>query len=115
MITNFWNTVDIVCGCHNEHIPMNIQQGPHSLFYSCPKYYPQNREAGERACANRINLVDYEDMLKTLSNAISEGELNNEIVNLERHRWSKKSIDFEVLSHSKDKITVSVKNKKALK
>ena len=62
-ITGIWKDITIVCGCHEQPVKMIIQEGPSSLFYSCPRYYPENRNENESACANRINLIDYEEMV----------------------------------------------------
>lgn len=116
MVQNLWKKIILVCGCHKEEVVMQLIDGPSSLFYACPKYYPENRMQGERACANRINLVDYEKMVDFLSEKIEDALLNGAKENLTHTSWVyKKTIEFEVIEHTEDYIKVKMKNKKALK
>lgn len=115
MIHGIWNNINLKCGCHKEYIDLEIQQGPHSLFYACPKYHPENRDSNERACANRINLVDYENMIKHLSEILTNAEMNNEVIVLTGYKWVSKSIEYEIINHTKDKIDIVMVNKKALR
>ena len=117
MIKGLWKTVNLVCGCHEEEIVMNINNGPHSLFYSCPKYYPENRTKEERVCPNRLNLVDYERMLNRISDEMLKRTENNETTDLTNFKWkdSKSHASFEVLKHDDKEITVKVYNPKAFK
>ena len=96
---------------------MQINNGPHSLFYSCPKYYPENRAADERACPNRLNLVDYERMLDRISDEMIQRIENNETTDLTNFKWKdcKSHATFEVIQHNDDIITVTVYNPKAFK
>lgn len=115
MIMNLWQSIEIYCSNHDEPVKMTIQQGPHSLFYSCPKYYPDNRGEYERACSNRINLVDYEAMINYISELLMDAELNNRADNLTNVNWKSKGIEFYIIEHTKDKIKIKMLNKKALK
>lgn len=74
MIKNLWKHITLTCGNgHTEEVVMDLKQGPLSLFYACPKYYPENRKEKERACANRLNLVDFEKMLDHMTEKIEKG------------------------------------------
>lgn len=117
MVKNFWKKIVLVCGNnHQEMVEMNLINGPASLFYACPKYYPENRSPQERACANRINLIDFEAMVNFLSEKIETALLDGGIVNLKNVSWTyKKAIDFKVLEHTEEKIVVQMLNRKALK
>ena len=117
MIKNFWKKIILVCGNHSdEEITMDIINGPMSLFYACPKYYPENRKPGERACANRINLVDFEKMVEHLSELYEENFVEGNLINLTGYRWVyKKVIQYEVIEHNQDHIKVKMLNKKALR
>jgi hypothetical protein len=115
-ITGTWDSVKLMCTHrHKEPVPMEIKQGPSSLFYACPKYYPQNRDEDERACNNRLNLVDYERMLSHVNGLLRDAELNDEKVNLKSVKWKDaKGTLFEVLSHDGDGLVVSAVNKRAI-
>lgn len=115
MIQNIWQKIELYCGVHSEPIKMEIQEGPHSLFYACPKYYPENRDIGERACANRINLVDYEAMINYISKLLIDADVNNEKLVLANYKWTMKSIQFEIFEHEGEMIKIKMINKKALK
>ncbi len=116
MLKNFWKQIVVVCGNHQgEEILMDLKQGPSSLFYSCPKYYPENREDGEKACVNRINLVDFEKIVDILSEEVEKGLLNGQIVNLQNFTFKVKASEITVLEHTKGSIKIKILNKKALK
>lgn len=116
MLKGAWKYVKVICGNHgdNNEIDMEIQQGPHSLFYACPHYSAENRAEGEPPCLNRINLIEYENMLSTLAGVMVEAEENGQIFNLKNYRWEKKGISYQVLSHTEEVLIVKVLNKKAL-
>lgn len=111
-----WGAIRPICGCHgDEEIEMTIQEGPHSLFYACPKYHPENRAPGERACANRINLIEYQKMVEKLTSELAEAEANHGSADLTNWKWKERGTEFAVTKHEKGKVTVSITNKRALK
>ena len=111
-----WKNITPICGCHgDERIEMVIQQGPHSLFYACPKYHPENRKPGEKACNNRINLIEYQKMLEKLMGEIAEADCTLSPTDLTNLRWKSKGIEFVVLEHDGEKAVVSIKNVRAMK
>lgn len=115
-IDNGWQNICPICGNHNgEMVEMTINQGPLSTFYSCPKYYPQNRDENERACANRINLNDYQAMVEKLYDMIADTEFNGGRIDLTNYTWKSKGCQFRVLEHKNGKIKVEILNKKALR
>ena len=116
-ITGIWKDITIVCGCHERPVKMIIQEGPSSLFYSCPRYYPENRNENESACANRINLIDYEEMVNHISTLIVNAQQEDEQLNLEGFRFKneKGDIEFRIIEHKNNSIIVSMVSKKALR
>lgn len=116
MIKNIWKCTNFWCSHRHEAIKMELIQGPMSLFYACPKYYPQNREPNERTCNMRLNLVDAEAILEKLSKIIEEDDnngLNADYTNLE---FDYKDIHITVLSYDKTgSIDLNILNKKAIK
>lgn len=117
-MNNGWNRIIPVCGNHSEEecIEMTVnEKGQFSLFYSCPKYYPENREVGEKACNNRINLIDYEIMVNTLMEKIAKAKLEGNVLDLTNFKWSRKGTDFRVIKHENDKIWVEIKNLRSMK
>lgn len=118
MIKNLWQNTKICCGNHPHEenvVEMNIQDGPSSPFYACPKYYPENRNEMERACANRINFVDFEKFIDHISEFIEEANRNKETPALVGHIWKYKTITFEVIEYKYGNIKVKMLNRKALK
>lgn len=122
MIQNLWHAVQITCGCHNDQkIPMVPHEGSttfvqggvqNSLFYSCPKYYPDQRNEGEKPCFNRLSIDEYEDLIMHLSNLLEDAECSGATVNLAGIRWkNKKGTLFEVLKHNSKGIRVAVMNR----
>jgi len=114
-ITGSWENVHLYCGAHqDELVEMQLKEGPHSLFYACPKYYPDNRKEGEHACYNRLNLVDCEKMLSTIADMIIEADSKGEIVDLTNYSWTKKGITYKILHYSPSRLDVSVFNKPSM-
>lgn len=115
-IDGAWQNIIPICGNHNgEMVQMTINQGPHSMFYSCPKYYPENRTSGERACNNRINLIDYQAMVDHLMDKIAAEEHANNSIDLTNYSWKKKGTIFRVLKQEGRILYVEIKNVKAMK
>lgn len=113
--TNSWQNFTLVCGNHpDDHSnEMTLKKGPHSLFYSCPKYLSIYKHIPGRSCNNRINLVDYERMLNHL-NAMAASGNGIEDVCLKGYRFKDHGIEYEVLEHKDGKFRVSMLNKKAI-
>lgn len=115
-IAEAWKYIKPKCGCHGENkIDMVIQEGPASLFYACPKYHPENREPGERACNNRLNLIEYQKMVEKLTGMIAEADCEGGTVDLTNFHWSAKGVEYNVLEHKGDHITVEIKNIRAMR
>jgi hypothetical protein len=116
IITGTWSSVKLVCAHrHKEPVVMELRQGPSSLFYACPKYYPENRDEGERACNNRLNLVDYERMLAHINALLYEAEFMGEKPNLTNHKWKDaKGTEYKILLHEKEEFVVEMFNKRAI-
>lgn len=124
-ITGSWENCKFFCPIHKrvhsaitdaepDMIEMAIQSGPHSLFYSCPKYYPGNRVIGEKACYNRLNLVEAEAALSHIADEVIHAAERMEVPDLTGHKWKKRGIDYEVLSYGQDHLHISVLNHVAL-
>ena len=68
MIKNLWKKTHFYCSYRHEPVEMTINdKGDFSMFYSCPKYYPENRLENEQACPMRLNFVDAEAILNEIS------------------------------------------------
>lgn len=114
-IEGAWKNIVPVCGNHQDRqVEMAIVQGPHSMFYACPEYYPQNRKAG-CACNNRLNLVDYEKMVSHVSGIIAEEAMRGNEIDLTNYSWSRKGTDYTVIKHSGDGIRIAILNRSAMK
>lgn len=111
-----WGKIVPICGNHGEEmIEMVVNNGPHSMFYSCPKYYPQNRNENERACNNRINLIEYQAMVDHLMDIIASEAIQNNSIDLTNYTWTKKGIVFCVLKQEKEILYVQIKNVSAMR
>ena len=85
------------------------------FIFACPKYYPENRKEKERACANRLNLVDFEKMLDHMTEKIEKGMDQGIEVNLTGYQYrDRKGTQYTVLRHSKDDLKIEVLNRRAL-
>ena len=131
MISNLWNSVRLVCGCHPDSkgpVYMQPHDSPTSkasismygnslnMFYSCPKYYPDNREPGEHACRNHISLKEFEKMLEVISKELEAGDDLTGSVQLVGLTWKSKSgIEYKVVRQTEKHIDVMCINRRALK
>lgn len=115
-IENSWQNITPVCGHHKgERVEMRINQGPHSMFYSCPKYYPENRGKDEQACNNRINLIEYQKMVDKLMGKIAESAVSGGTIDLTNYTWNSKGITYKVLEQHGDKLVVEILNVRAMR
>lgn len=115
MVKNLWKHIEVVCGNHEKDYPvMGLKQGHRSLFYSCPKYYPEARQPGERACKNHVSTDDFEKILEKLSEEAEKQMINGQKICLKNLKFKVKTIEVEVIYHVDDVIKLKVKNKKAL-
>jgi hypothetical protein len=115
MVKNLWKQIEVVCGNHEKDYPvMGLKQGHRSLFYSCPKYYPEARQPGERACKNHVSTDDFEKILEKLSEEAEKQMINGQKICLKNLKFKVKTIEVEVIYHVDDVIKLKVKNKKAL-
>mgnify|MGYP000075122221 CR=1 FL=1 len=116
MIKNLWKEVNFYCSYRHEYpVKMEFNQGPHSLFYSCPKYYPQNRTADEPACPMRLNLVDAEAIVEKLSQVIESDIENNVEHNYRGYEFDYKMIHAKVIKYAPGEINIDIFNKKAIR
>ena len=116
MIKGSWQNIRLVCGNHGNDYSheMIIHQGREgmSTFYSCPCYRNiLNKEINGRSCNNRLNIIDYQNMLDTIMNERYDDNGNE--TSLLGYKWSKKGIDYSIINEDK-KITVVMLNKKAI-
>lgn len=115
MVKNLWKQVLIVCGNHGEpENVMSLKTGHRSMFYSCPKYYPEAREPGERACKNHVSVDDFEKILGRLSKEVEELMISGQKPCLKNLKYKVKTIEVEVMKHSDNCLVLKVLNKKAL-
>lgn len=117
MIKGLWNKIEIVCGCHeavHERPVMTPKAGHRSMFYSCPKYYPDAREKGETACVNHVSTDDFQKILDKICEEAEDQMAFGQSASLTGLSFSIKTIDVKVIEHSQDKIVIMVVNHKAL-
>ena len=115
MVKNLWNKIRIVCGNHENNFPeMTLKTGHRSMFYSCPKYYPENRNSNEYACVNNVSTEDFEKILEKLSEEINEQMIFGTTPNLLNLKFKIKNIEITVIEHTDKSITIKILNKHAL-
>ena len=116
MVQNIWNKTQIVCACHGEEYPkMEPRVGSKSVFYACPKYYPENRDPGDRiACMNNIDDVIMEKILEKISEEISEQMQDGQTPFIKNVKFKIRDVECKVVAQDDNGITVAVKNRRAL-
>lgn len=122
-MTSTFRNMHLFCACHAEPVEMSVHEGSQyaafngssgSVFYSCPKYYEDNRSEGEKPCFNRLSLTEYEGLIEDLASVLNENSADQ--INLTGYRYrNKKGTDFQVLKHDIHHVDVSVLNNRALK
>lgn len=118
MINGIWKSIQIFCGNHgHEYIKLVPHEGNEGqdIFYSCPKYYPENRTADESACFNRFTIAQYERLVTYISSLIESAIMSNTTINLTHMTWVDNGIEYKVISHENDDIKIAILNKKAFK
>ena len=116
MIKNLWNITEVVCGCHGDVNPsMTLKTGHRSMFYSCPKYYPEGREPGELACVNHLSTDDFQKILDKISSEIENSLVFGQSMSLLGLKFTVKTIDVKIISYSDEKIVIQIKNKNAIR
>ena len=115
MIKNLWKNTKFCCGYRHDPVEMIFNDRGETLFYSCPKYYPENRTSEEQACPMRLNTVDAEAIIGMLSDKIESDIKKGIDMNYTGYTFKYRQIEVEVLEYSPDKIRVQILNKKALK
>ena len=119
MIKNLWNKTEIVCGCHegmpiDEKIIMQPKAGHKSMFYACPKYYPENRQKGEIACVNHVNVEDFQKILNRISEECEKSMIFGQSPVIIGFTFKLKDITVKVLEYTPEKLVIQVYNKKAI-
>lgn len=117
MIKGLWNKVEVVCGCHEKKgvtPEMTLKAGHKSMFYTCPKYYPDARDKDEIACINHVTTDDFQKILEKVSAEAEEQMVFGQSISLKGLKFKIKMIEVEVLDYTSEKIVIKVKNKKAL-
>lgn len=117
MVKNLWKNTKIVCGNHGDDYSNELTIHPSAdmskdIFYSCPKYYPENRTSDEKACRNHVSILDVEELMNFLSEKFDEYDN----INLEGYKWtSKKGIEYKILKQTNDnEFVISALNHKGL-
>lgn len=130
MIINLWSKIQLICGNHSDGdeeimTPHEAASSKMSrslygnssmnMFYSCPKYYPENRKDDAPCCRNHISMKEFEGMLTYLSKTLEDAQLNGGTMDLTGLKWKSKSgVEYHVISYSDSAIRVKCLNKRAL-
>ena len=129
MIKGLWSKVRLVCGNHSDEskIIMNPHEAAKSaiskalygsssgMFYSCPKYYPENRSENEPCCRNHISVKEFEDMIGFIANKVSEYESMGGTFELVGLTWKSRSgVEYTVVKQTDTHIDIKCVNEKAL-
>lgn len=108
-----WQNFRLLCGNHEEEVEMIIHEGPHSLYYSCPRYQSiYGKKHTGRSCNNRLNLVDYEYMVNHLSDVMHDP--SGSLLPIVGYSFQRKGVSYEVVAQDGEKVTVKMLNKKAM-
>lgn len=117
MIKNLCDMIEVYCdNGHKEPVRLYMKDGSDygkDSFYACPKYYPENRTEGERACNNNLTITDYIKMVNYIDKTLTDAELNDEKLNLTNVKFKIGQVSYRIMEHTSRKIKVAVLNKRA--
>ena len=131
MVSNLWGHIHLVCGCHDLKDGYVIME-PHeaassnmasslygnasmNMFYSCPKYYPNNRKESEPECRNHISMKEFEEVLNHITDHLMPAILSGKDMDLTGLKWmSKRGVQYEVIKCEKGDYYVKCVNSRAL-
>lgn len=130
MIINLWQKVRLYCGNHEgADLPLMTPHDQASsatarslygnnsmnMFYSCPKYYPDNRKDGEPCCRNHISMKEFEQMLGKISDEYEKAQKADMTCDLTGLQWkSKNGTQYRIRKQNDDEIDVVCLNEKSL-
>ena len=114
MVLNLWNITEFVCTYRHAEEKMQVLESKMSVFYACPKYFPENRASDEPSCNNAIFLTDAQKAIMHISNKIEEMELRDITPNLTHYKFTIDNVDYKILEYSPDKIKIDVLNRKVI-
>lgn len=116
-ITGSWKATKLYCiHNHEKPIEMIIKAGPSSLFYACPKYDLESLEEGERRCNNRLNMIDFTNMLDHFNDILVEAEMNDVQKDLTNMVWKdRKGTVYKVLKHTPECLEIGMINQRAIR
>ena len=103
MIKNLWGMMNVFCENGHEKTLMETGYRKGIMVYKCP------------ICDNYITLNDFEKAVNKISEILYEAELNDEMICLDNHKWTRKGIQFFISNHTNKKIDITINNKGAIK
>lgn len=114
-LLNGWENIHFICNHrHKEPQAMQILQSAKAVFYACPKYFPDNREADEPSCVNAIFLNDAEKAVSAIHDRLGRAAQNDEEVNLKNYRFTIDNVDYKVTRDDNGDMDVEVLNRKVV-
>lgn len=119
MVKNLWDKIKVYC-IHNHEKPIEFQlQTGKTTYYGCPKWHEENREPGERKCANRLNLDDYQGLVLKFLKVISDSEKDFTQVDFTNYEYDyngpRAKIHVKVLKYTDSEIRLGILNKTSIK
>lgn len=108
MVKNLWSVVAFCCGNHEELIQMELKEGPHSVFYACPRY--SEKYMGGTGCPNRMSTVQAEEILNLISEKMEKAAKSGKTLNLTHAKFTYQGVECHIIEHTDHSIVVKVKN-----
>jgi hypothetical protein len=119
VVTGIWNRITVYCMNHNEPVPMSIANNTQLIktpFYACSNYFPENQDADNPPCPNRLNLDDYQGLVLKLINYISENGPTMDYTNYSfEYRGVRQKISVRVLKYTNSEIRLGILNRSVLR
>lgn len=117
MILGIWKNITFYCDNHEEPIKFTVKQSARqgtTAFYGCPKYFKKDEnfpdgwdeEYHERACPNRLNFDDAQDIVMKFSSEIEESLLSGDITDYTNYVFKHKYYVIKVLKFSLEKMEI---------
>ncbi len=115
-VINGWKNIRFVC-CKNHKEPQQMQEmaKANSIFYACPKYFPENRDKDEPACINAIFINDAEKAVKEINDRLGAAAMKEQELNMANVKFTIDNVDYTVLKDDNGKMDVAVYNRKMVR
>lgn len=117
-IMNMWDRIKIYCMNHDAPVKMDIIENTELIktpFFACEHYGGKGTDPGTKPCYNRLNMDDYQGIVLSFLDFVSENEGFVDYTNYRfDYKGTRHKIGVRVLQYSDREIKLGIINKTIL-